>query len=130
MDISIDSILRGRSNLPSKPNSKSSLVFSSTSSISYYKHIKIDNNKPEEDIRELVNSSQLSYKDDTSKDKSVSYPTDISPTDRTQCVSNEALALNNTSQTQGKTNNNNRSNSSQQATFNIQLLYDVDQEMD
>jgi len=130
MDISIDSILRGRSNLPSKPNSKSSLVFSSTSSISHYEHIKIDNNKPEEDIRELVNSSQLSYKDDTSKDKSVSYPTDISPTDRTQCVSNETLALNNASQTQGKTNNNNRSNSSQQATFNIQLLYDVNQGMD
>jgi len=40
------------------------------------------------------------------------------------------LALNNASQTQGKTNDNNRSNSSQQATFNIQLPYDVDQAMD
>ena len=130
MDVSIDSILKGRSNLPSKSNSRSSSVFSNTFSILYYEQIEINNNKSEEDIKKPVDSSQLSYKNDTNKGKSISRVADISSADRTQCVSNETLALNNASQTQGKTNNNNRFNSSQQATFNIQLSYDVDQAMD
>jgi len=92
--------------------------------------MEIDNNKPEEDIREPADSSQLSDEDDTSKGRSVSRVADISPADRTQRVSNEASALNNALQTRGKTNDNNRSNGSQQATFNIQLPYDVDQATD
>ena len=82
MDVSIDSILRGRSNLPSKLNSRSFSVFSNTSSILYHEQIEINNNKPEEDIRKPVNSFQLSYKDNMSKDKSVSRVADISSADR------------------------------------------------
>jgi len=53
MDAISNSIVRGKSNLSSKARSRSSLVFSSTSSVSYYKCMEVDNNKPEEDIRKL-----------------------------------------------------------------------------
>ena len=124
MDVSIDSILREKSNLPSKSNSRSSLVFSNISSISYHEWMEINNNKPEKDIRKPVDSSQLSYENDMSKGKSVSRMADISFADRTQYISNKVLILNNAPQTWGKTNNNNRSNSSQQVTFNVKFTND------
>ena len=57
--------------------------------------MKMDNNKPEEDIRESIDSSQLSYKDAANKSESVSRITITSPADGKQCESNEALALKN-----------------------------------
>ena len=39
IDVGVDSILRERSNLTSKSNSRSSSVSSSTSSISYHEHM-------------------------------------------------------------------------------------------
>jgi len=95
IDAISNSIVKGRSNLSSKARSRSFSVFSSTSSISYYKYIEMDNNKPEEDIREPIDSSQLSYKDTTNKGESVSRVTVTSPADGKQCESNEALALKN-----------------------------------
>ena len=62
MNVSVNIILRERSNLTHKSNSKSSLVFSSVSSIFYYKHMEVDNNKPDDnESRESINSSYLSY---------------------------------------------------------------------
>jgi len=74
------------------------LVFSSTSSVPYHEHIEVDNNKSEEDIREPIDSSQLSYKNATNKGKSVSEITNTFSTDRKQHESNKALALKNASQ--------------------------------
>jgi len=81
VDVISNSIVRERSNLSSKASSKSPLVFSSTSSVSYHKHMEVDNDKPEENIREPIDSSQLSYKNATNKDKSVSGVTDTSLVD-------------------------------------------------
>jgi len=63
IDVSINSILR-RSNLTYKSNSRSSLVFSSISSILYHECIKVDNKKPDNDeSRKPINSSHLFYSD-------------------------------------------------------------------
>jgi len=112
MDIISGNIIRGRSNLSSKASSRSSSVFSSTSSIFYYEYIEVDNNKPEEDIREPIDSSQLSYKDFMNKYKFVSRMADTFSTDRKQHKSNMALALKMAPQLRGKVSNNNSFNSS------------------
>ena len=91
MDIVNNSIVR-RFNLSSKASSRSSLVFSITS-VLYHEHIEVNNDKLEEDIREPINSSQLSYKNATNKDKFVSRMTDTSSADGKQHKSNMALAL-------------------------------------
>ena len=100
MNVGIDSILRERSNLIYKSNLKNSLVFSSISSITYYEHIEVDNNEPDNNkSRELINSFQLSYMNNTSKGKSVSRVANNSSIDRNQCVSNKTLVLMTSSQT-------------------------------
>jgi len=124
MDAISNSIVRGRSNLSSKARLRSSSVFSSTSSISYYKYIEINNNKLEEDIREPIDSSQLSYKNAAKKGKSISGVTVTSPANGKQYESNEALALKNAPQLQG------RMSDSQQSTLNIQLPYNINQATD
>ena len=58
----------------------------------YYKHIELENNKPEDDIREPIDSSQLFYKDNMDKSESISKMADTFPTDRKQCISNVAPA--------------------------------------
>ena len=95
MNVVSNSIMRERSNLSNKASSRSSSVFSSTSFVLYYKHIEVDNNKPKEDIREPIDSSQLSYKDIANKGESISEVTDIFLADGKQHVSNKALALKN-----------------------------------
>ena len=112
MDIISDSIMRERSNLSSKASSRSSSVFSSTSSVFYHEYMEVDNNKPKEDIRELIDSSQLFYKNVTNKGESVSRMTDTSLTNRKQHVSNEALVLKNAPQPQDKVSVINSFNSS------------------
>jgi len=86
--------------------------------------MEINNNKLEEDIREPIDSSQLSYKDTANKGKSVSGVTVTSPTDGKQYESNKALALKNAPQLQG------RISDSQQSTLNIQLPYNINQATD
>ena len=93
MDVSVDSILRRRSDLTSKSNSRSSSVFSSASSIPYHEHIEVDNNKPDNNSREPIDSSQLSYVNNSNRGKPVSRMANNFPVDRSQHVSNEALAL-------------------------------------
>jgi len=83
MDVGVDSILRERSNLIHKSNLKNSSVFSSISSIIYHEHIEVDNNKPDNnESRELINSFQLSYMNNTSRGKSVSRVADNSSIDK------------------------------------------------
>jgi len=81
MDINSNIILRERSNLSSKAKPISSSIFLSTSSIPYHKHMELENNKPENDTREPINSSQLSYKDNTDKDEFVSKMANTSSID-------------------------------------------------
>ena len=130
MDVSVNSILRGRSNLTNKSSSRSSLASSSTSSILYYESMEVNNNKPDNNSREPIDNFQLFYMDNANRGKPVSIVADNSSVDRSQCVSNKAPALISSSLTQGQVDNNNRSNSEQQLIFNINLLYDVNQAID
>ena len=100
MDVSVNSILRERSNLIYKSNSRSSSVFSSISSILYHECMKVDNNKPDDNkSRKPINSSQLSYIDNMSRSKPVSRVADNSSIDKSQYVFNEAPALMSSPQT-------------------------------
>ena len=72
MNVISNSIIRRRSNLSSKASLRSFLVFSSTSSVPYHECIEVDNDKLEEDIRELIDGFQLFYKNIMNKSKSVS----------------------------------------------------------
>ena len=92
MDINSNIILRKRSNLSSKANSRSSSIFLNTSSIPYHKHMELEKNKPENDTREPINSSQLSYKDNTNKDEFVSKMANTSSIDEKLYISNVVLA--------------------------------------
>jgi len=93
IDINSNTILRERSNLSSKAKLRSSLISSSTSSISYYEYMELENDKPEDNIREPIDSSQLSYKDNMDKGEFVSRIANTFPTNRKQYVLNMALAL-------------------------------------
>ena len=93
MDVNCDNIIRGRSALPSKANSRSSSIFSSTSSAPYYECMELNNNILDVNIRDPINSSQLSYKNNIEKDEFVSKVANTIPSARKQCVSNEAPAL-------------------------------------
>jgi len=94
MDVGDNSILRERFNLTHKSNSRSSSVFSSVSSIPYHECIEVDNNIPDDnESSELINSFQLFYLDNMSRDKPVSRMADNSPVDKSQHVSNEVPAL-------------------------------------
>jgi len=49
--------------------------------------MELENNKPEDDIREPIDSSQLSYKDNTDKGESVSRVADNFPyRQETTCI--------------------------------------------
>ena len=100
MDMDIDTnIIRGRSTSSSKTSLRELFTHSTTSSTPYHERMEIQNNFLNKDIQELVNSSQLSYVSNNKQaDKLVSKTTDNSPQERAQCVRNEALALNNTSE--------------------------------
>ena len=93
IDIDIDTIIREKSNLSSKANLRSSSIFSSTSSAPYYECMELNNNILDVNIRDPINSSQLSYKNNIEKDEFVSKVANTIPSARKQCVSNEAPAL-------------------------------------
>ena len=78
MDIDDINFFRGRNNSLSNMSSRSSLVLSKASSISYFERMEIKNNLPNEDIVEPINSSQLSYNDNNDEDSSISRTTDLS----------------------------------------------------
>ena len=85
--------IRERSNFPSKMSSRSPLISSTTLSIPYYEKMEINNDLPDKEFTEPVNSSQLLYKDNSREDISVSKVTDNSSTRNQQYVLNKTLSL-------------------------------------
>ena len=55
--------------------------------------MEVDNNKPNNDSRNSIDSSQLSYANNSNRGKPISRIADNSPIDRSQCVYNKTLAL-------------------------------------
>ena len=106
-----------RSPSSSKVTSRSPSIFSSVSSIPYYERIVINNNFPNEDFKKPINSSQLSYKDDSQKRDYVSKMTDLVLSRGPQHVSNEVPTLN---------TSNAPCVDDDDDIINIQLLYDFD----
>ena len=94
--------IRERSNFPSKISSRSPLISSTTLSIPYYEKMEINNDLPDKEFTEPVNSSQLLYKNNSGEDIPISEATDNSSTRNQQCTSNEAPALKNMPKLQGK----------------------------
>jgi len=70
---------RRRNNSPSNMSLRSSSVLLKASSVPYFKRMETKNNLPNEDIIELINSSQLSYNNNNSENNSVSRVTDLGP---------------------------------------------------
>ena len=58
--------------------------------------MEINNNFPNKESRNSINSSQLSYKDNNEEGNSVSKATDNSSTRNLQYIQNEVLVLKNT----------------------------------
>ena len=54
--------------------------------------MEVDNNKPDDNSREPIDSSQLSYVNNSNRGKPISRMANNFPVDRSQHVSNEALA--------------------------------------
>ena len=123
-DVDMDNI-RGRFSLSSKTNSRNLLISSNTSSKPYHEHIELNNNLPDIDIWEPINSSQLSYKDNIVDEKPVSKTANSNSTENLQYGTYEGSALKTTPKSQGRSTPINNSNSISQDTFNIQLPYNI-----
>jgi len=74
--------------------------------------MEINNDLPEVESREPIDSSQLSYEGNAETGHSVSVVTDKPPPKEGQCVQNEALALKTTPKPRGKGVSNKDSNTS------------------
>ena len=117
-DVDMDNI-RERFSLSSKTNSRNLLISLGTSLKLYHEHMKLNNNLPDIDIWEPINSSQLSYKDNTVDEKPVSKTANSNSTENLQHGIYEGPALKTTPKSQGKSTPINNSNSISQDTFNI-----------
>jgi len=117
MDIDNFDNVRERSPSSSRVTSRSNSVISKISSIPYHKRMEIQNDFSEEELREPINSSQLSYDDQCQESHCVSMVIDPVLPQGSQCVSNEAPALNTSSPPYVDDND----------VINIQLLYDPNQ---
>jgi len=83
--------------------------------------MELNNDSPDIDLREPIDSSQLSYKDNTRDDQLVSKAADSNSTENLQ---------RGTPKPRGGGSPINNSNSILQDTLNIQLPYDINQAMD
>jgi len=92
MDVDCNSI-RGRSTLSSKAGSRDSSISSSTSSVLYYQYMEMNNDLPEVESQEPIDSSQLSYEGNAETRHSVSMVTDKPSPKEGQHVQNETSAL-------------------------------------
>ena len=108
---------RGRNPSSSNVSSQSSSVVLNTSTILYHERMVINNSAPNEEFREPINSSQLSYKNNGQANGCVNKAIDPVSPQGPQNVSNEILALNISNPPCIDDNN----------VINIQLLYDPDQ---
>ena len=86
--------VRERSHSLSNTLSRSTYVISKASSILYHKKIVINNNLPNEEFVELINSSQLSYNSNGQERNYISMATNLILFQGPQCVSNKTSALN------------------------------------
>ena len=127
IDVNDDNI-RERLFLPSKVSLRSTSVTSNTSSIPYYEKIEINNDLLDKEVRDLVDSSQLSYKDDNEEDNHVRKVANNGPTRNLQCIQNKALDIKNSPKLWGKSTFPNNTNMSPlENIINIQLPYDLNQ---
>jgi len=78
--------IRERTTSSRKASSRSASVTSNVSSIPYYERMEINNNLPDKEFRDLINSSQLSYKGNNEEENPVSEVTDNSPIRNLQYV--------------------------------------------
>ena len=127
IDISNGNIKRRRSNLSSKSTSRSSLILSNTSSIPYYKCMEI-NSKKLENIN--IESSQLSFADNSNSGTLVSRMADNSPANRSKHIPNEAPASVPLLPPHSSNNNISESNNSKQSSMNVNLSYNINQAID
>jgi len=127
IDVSNSNIAREKSNLSSKSISKSSLILSNTSSISYYEYMEIDSNKLENINVESIESFQLSFMDNSNSSTLVSRVVNNSLADKSKYVFNEVLALVLLPSSHSSNNNISKSNNPKQLSININLLYDINQ---
>ena len=128
-DMDIDNI-RGRSSLPFKPGLRDLSIFLTVSLKAYHKYMECNNNLPDDNIQEPINSSQLFYKKHLKDEVPVSIATDSNNTETPQCVSHKGPILNTMHKLYGKTSTINSLNNVPQETFNIQLPYNIDQAID
>lgn len=115
MNIDSYNDIKERKSSPSKVSSGSTSISSSVSSQSYHERMVFNNNLPNKEVVEPVNSFQLFYKDKSEEINTVSKTTDHKSTGRQQYTSNKILTLN-TSIAQHVDNN----------IINIQLPYNPD----
>jgi len=127
IDVSNSNIAREKSNLSSKSISKSSLILSNTSSISYYEYMEIDSNKLENINVESIESFQLSFMDNSNSSTLVSRVVNNSLADKSKYVFNEVLALVLLPSSHSSNNNISKSNNPKQLSININLLYNINQ---
>ena len=85
---------RGRSPSPSNVSSRSASVKLKASSIPYHERMVIQNNLPDEELREPINCSQLSYDNNCQETSHVNMAVDPVVPQGSQHVSNKALVLN------------------------------------
>ena len=111
--------IRGRSPLSSKTNLRDSLISLSFSSIPYHEHIEINNNLLNVDFQELINGSQLSYKDNTGDKELVSKAANTNNMEKIQHSIYKGSVLKTVPKPCGRGTSNNKSNSILQDTFNI-----------
>ena len=129
MDMNIDKdIIRGRSALSSKASSRSSSISLSTSSIPYHQHMEINNDLPDTETREPIDSSQLSYAGEVEIGNLVRPASDKESASNSQCVCNETPALKKKpkphSKGKGKTI---EGTSPSESIINIQIPYNINQ---
>jgi len=85
--------IRKRFPLFSKIPSRNTFISSSTSSIPYYERMVISNDLPDEEFKETIDSSKLSYKDNSQERNHISMATDLVSSQGSQHILNETLAL-------------------------------------
>ena len=94
MDIDINNnIIRGRSALSSKINLRISLIFSSTSSISYHQHMEINNDIPDIYCQKPIDYSQMLYEGNIDIEDLVRIVTNKHSTEERQYVFNKVPTL-------------------------------------
>ena len=126
MDVNCN-IIRGRSTLSNKSGLRGSSISSSTSLVPYYKCIEINNDLLDLNILDPIDSFQLSYAENANISESANKINGKKLLETGQHVIHEAPALKTISKPQDKSISNNNSNKNPQKTFNMQLLYDVNQ---